>query len=136
MSELYLVLRRRLEQVPEWVYLPTADLKAARGRAGLSYENLARELHVSSKTWERYEKAGRVPRHLMPAVVRILDLEIEEPKVGPIIARAETVDEQDERAQVARVLAAVEELRGEVRELLEVVREDRVRAGQGRGQGR
>lgn len=79
MSDLYLVLRSRLEAVPEWVFIDTAVLRAGRERKGLSYEAMGRELHVSSKTWERHEKQGRVPRPLVPAVAATLDLEIEEP---------------------------------------------------------
>src|SRR5690348_2408612 len=104
MSDLYLVLRRRLDSVPEWVYLPTSDLKAARDRAGLSYEGLARQLPVSSKTWERYEKAGRVPRHLVPKVARILGLEIETPEVRPLTGR------RDERLRAPAAGELVERL--------------------------
>jgi transcriptional regulator with XRE-family HTH domain len=79
MSDLYLVLRNRLDAVPEWVYIDTATLRGAREGKGLSYETTARELHVSAKTYERYEKAGRVPRPLLPALADLFDLEIEEP---------------------------------------------------------
>jgi predicted transcriptional regulator len=77
MSELYLVLRHRLPDMTDWVMIDTAVLREARRRLSLSYETVARQLHVSSKTYERYEKRGRVPRALMPALATILELEIE-----------------------------------------------------------
>jgi transcriptional regulator with XRE-family HTH domain len=79
MSDLYLILRSRLDAVAEWVLIDAPILKAARDARGLSYESVARELHVSSKTWERYEKRGRIPRHLLGSVASLLDLEIEQP---------------------------------------------------------
>lgn len=79
MSDLYLVLRRRLGDVVDWVELGTDVLRDARKRQGLSYEAMGRRLNVASKTWERYEKSGRVPRQLLPAVAELLDLEIEQP---------------------------------------------------------
>lgn len=98
MSDLYLVLRSRLEAVPEWVFIDTAVLKEAREARGLSYESAARELHISSKTWERYEKAGRVPRPLVPRVADVLGLEIEQPaprrvRIEPEEIRVAALDE-------------------------------------------
>ena len=87
MSDLYLVLRNRLDGVPEWVFIETDVLRAARERVGLSYEAMAREIHVSSKTWERYEKAGRVPRPILPTVASVLNLEIEEPARTTVVVR-------------------------------------------------
>lgn len=88
MSDLYLVLRSRLATVPDWVFIDTSTLEQARKRKGYSYETTARELHVSSKTWERYEKAGRVPRGLLPRIAELLELEIEEPARARISATA------------------------------------------------
>jgi transcriptional regulator with XRE-family HTH domain len=65
--------------VPQWVIFEGNVLREARERLGLSREALARELHVVAKTWERYERDGRVPRQLLPRVADILDLEIELP---------------------------------------------------------
>jgi len=53
MSDLYLVLRRRLEAVTEWVEIDTATLRSARKALGLSYEAMGRALNVAAKTWER-----------------------------------------------------------------------------------
>lgn len=79
MSDLYLVLRSRLASVPEWVFIESAVLRQARERRGYSYEAMGRLLSVSSKTYERYEKAGRVPPPLVPRLAEVLQLEIEEP---------------------------------------------------------
>jgi predicted transcriptional regulator len=108
MSDLYLVLRSRLEGVPEWVFIDSDILRAARERRGLSYETMARTLPVASKTWERYEKAGRVPRPLLAKVASQLDLEIEEPirqRIQPTL-QAEV--------DLAAVLRRVEDLHAEV----------------------
>lgn len=103
MSDLYLVLRSRLEAVPEWVYIETAVLKSARERKGLSYETMAREVHVSGKTWERYEKAGRVPRPLLPRVAEVLDLEIEEPSRQRVTVRPAATEGGDLDARLERI---------------------------------
>lgn len=79
MSDLYLVLRHRLDDVIEWVTLGRDVIHDARKAQGFSYETMGRKLNVAAKTWERYEKAGRVPRPMLPKVAEILDLEIEEP---------------------------------------------------------
>lgn len=100
MSDLYLVLRHRLEAVPEWVYIDSAVLMEARHAQGLSYESLARQLHVSSKTWERYEKAGRIPRPLLTRVAHFLQLEVEEPE-----PRRVTLAVEDEPALLAALTA-------------------------------
>jgi transcriptional regulator with XRE-family HTH domain len=81
MSDLYLVLRSRLEAVPEWVYIDKDVLESSRKARGLSYETMARTIPVSSKSWERYEKAGRIPRPMLERVAEVLNLEIEEPVV-------------------------------------------------------
>lgn len=79
MSDLYLVLRSRLESVTSWVTLGTDVMFRARKAKGLSYEAVARQANVSSKTYERYEKRGRVPEHEVEMFADILGLEIERP---------------------------------------------------------
>jgi transcriptional regulator with XRE-family HTH domain len=116
MSDLYLVLRRRLEDVTDWVDLGTATLKNARKAQGLSYEAMGRNLNVAAKTYERYEKAGRVPRHLLPAVADVLDLEIDWPKRGIVTVAAPP--ESDD----ARLEAIVSELR-DLREIASAILE-------------
>ena len=54
----------------------------------LSREAVARLLHVSSKTYERYEKQGRLPRSLLSDVATALELEIETPDHRPLILKA------------------------------------------------
>lgn len=90
MSDLYLVLHRRLNSVQDWVELGTTVMKTARERLGLSYESVARAVPVSSKTYERYEKRGRVPRPLLPKIAAILQLEVEEPERVRVTLDGET----------------------------------------------
>src|SRR4051812_6752460 len=92
MSDLYIVLRSRLEALPEWVFIDAAVLRTARERKGLSYETMARAIPVSAKTWERYEKAGRVPRHMVARIAAPLGLEIEEPEPQRVTARVPRSD--------------------------------------------
>jgi DNA-binding XRE family transcriptional regulator len=61
MSDMYLVLRRRLDDVArqhDWVPIGTETMRDARKHLGLSYEAVGRALSVASKTYERWEKAG------------------------------------------------------------------------------
>lgn len=90
MSDMYQVLRSRLPSVTprEWIHVPTGVLREARRRRRLSYEAVARELHVSSKTYERYEKDGRLPEELIGLACEILGIEVVTP------------DRQDLRLQV------------------------------------
>lgn len=108
MSELVLVLRRRLEDVVDWTHLGTDTLHTARKRKGLSYEAMGRLLNVSAKTWERWEKRGDVPRHMVTAVAGVLSLEIEE--VAPLRAEV-AAGEAEQLAEVRRLLTEVRDLR-------------------------
>jgi transcriptional regulator with XRE-family HTH domain len=131
MSDLYLVLRHRLDAVQEWVYLSTADLKAARKRTGLSYESMARQVPTTAKTWERWEKAGRIPRHTLPRVAEVLGLEIEQPEVAPISVRPGPDAESGTSA--GQLLVEIRGLRRDLRPLLALVedlQEDRAREQQ------
>jgi predicted transcriptional regulator len=103
-SDLYLVLRSRLDAVPEWVYIETEILRSARESKGLSYETMARTVPVSAKTWERYEKAGRIPRPILSAVADTLGLEIEEP-----VARRVTLESPEPEPAIR---ASLDEIRG------------------------
>jgi transcriptional regulator with XRE-family HTH domain len=105
MSDLYLVLRNRLDAVAEWVAIEPRVLRAARERRGLSYETMAREIHVSAKTWERYEKAGRVPRHALRAIATVLELEIEEPAMARVIVAGS----DEERSEILERLSVMED---------------------------
>jgi transcriptional regulator with XRE-family HTH domain len=83
MSDIYLVLRHRLDRMTDWVMIDSTVLREARKRLSLSYEGVARQIPVSSKTYERYEKNGRVPRELIATVAGILELDIETAKPAP-----------------------------------------------------
>lgn len=116
MSDIYLILRRRLTDVTDWVELGTATLKAARKAKGYSYEAMGRQLSMAAKTWERWEKNGRVRRHMLPQVAEVLELEIDWPKKTPV-----TVTEPPARDR-ARIAIVEDELR-EVQRALEVLPE-------------
>lgn len=77
MSELYLVLKRRLDSVAEWVELGTDEMQAAQNRLGLSNERLAPKLYIASKTWERWKKRGAVPRRELERVASVLGMVVE-----------------------------------------------------------
>lgn len=108
MSDLYLVLRERLEAVAEadWLPISTDVLVEARARVGLSTEKLAARIHVSSKTYERWEKAGRVKRASLPAIARELGLRIETTELEPITVEVEPLTDA-ERGAVLRELASI-----------------------------
>lgn len=109
MSDLYLVLRRRLPDVVDWAYIGTDTLKPARKAKGLSYEGVGRSLHVSAKTWERWEKAGRVPRHQLPQIAELLDLEIETPTRRSVVVPP-SPDEADMSEKFEEIRARLERI--------------------------
>jgi transcriptional regulator with XRE-family HTH domain len=80
MSDIYLVLRHRLEELTNWVTLGAEVMKGARNALGLSYEAVARQVPISAKTYERWEKRGAVPAPSVDRIAEILRLEIERPK--------------------------------------------------------
>jgi predicted transcriptional regulator len=121
MSELYLVLRHRLRSVAEWVQLGSKEMRAARRTQGLSLEAVARQLHVSSKTYERYEKQGRVPRHMLGTYAEIVDLEIEEPTRTRVTVDGEAHDPDALR----QVLAELADVRQSVERLSDLLEEQR-----------
>lgn len=111
MSNLVLILRHRLDDVANWVMVDTAVLRSARQRVGLSYEAVARQIPVSSKTYERYEKQGRVPRELMARLMAILEIEVETPSVPPLKISSEPPNHW------AEVLARLERIEQLIREV-------------------
>lgn len=113
MSDMYLILRRRLSEVTsekEWVVLGAEVMRDARKARGLSYESIAREIPVASKTYERWEKRGAVPVELVDKVAGLLRLEIERPE----FKRTVTLDsEQDaDPGQMDRIEASLADLLG------------------------
>lgn len=110
MSDLYLVLRHRLSDVNDWVDLGTTTLLTARKRQGLSYEAMGRQLNVASKTYERYEKRGRIPRQMLVKVADILDLEIDQPTRERITLPAEPGLAEEVRALRTQLERLIERL--------------------------
>jgi transcriptional regulator with XRE-family HTH domain len=107
MSSLYIVLRRRLEEMTEWVELGTATMRQARKAKGLSYESASRLIPVSSKTYERWEKRGAVPRPHLALIAEVLGLEIE----SAVPARVHVSEGHEEtNAQLTRIELLLEEL--------------------------
>lgn len=84
MSDLYLELRTRIPLVTSWVPVGTIRLQEAQDATGLSNERLARQIPVSVKTWERWKKRGEVPADSIPAVARVLGVEIRRADGRPI----------------------------------------------------
>lgn len=107
MSELYLTLRRRLDEVNSWIEIGVDTMRTARNAKGLSYEAMGRLLNVSSKTYERHEKAGRLPRQLVEKFATILDLEIDTPTPVRITVPADpslSSDVRELRVQIERLV--------------------------------
>lgn len=103
MSGIYLVLRRRLEELTKWVTLGSDVMKGARDALGLSYEAVARQVPVSAKTYERWEKRGQVPAPTVDRLAEILRLELERaPKTSV------TIEEDEESLDDVRRELAIE----------------------------
>lgn len=100
MSELYLVLRSRLEAVAEWVTIGD-ELTLAQKARGFSDERVAREFPVSTRTWIRWRTRGQVPIHMLDRAAEILHLEIERPA-----RRSVALPEEEAVAQALDLLSA------------------------------
>lgn len=111
MSELYLVLKTRLDDVTKWVPLGTTVMREAREAQGISYETVSRAVHVSAKTYERWEKRGEVPNTALEAVADVLRLQVERSDSRSIVEVADAKSAEDRldrlEEQVAEVLAGV-----------------------------
>jgi len=104
MSNLVIVLRHRLDDVKNWVKIDPVVLESARDRLGLSREAVARQIPVASKTIERWEKQGRVPREVMPKLMAILEIELEAPSLPPVRFSGEPPDwKQDVTERLERI---------------------------------
>ncbi len=104
MSDLYLTLRRRLDEVARWTHLDGQTLVDARDAKGLSREAVARQLPTSAKTIERWEKDGRVPTNVVQKLADILGLEIQRvPAPPPLI-----VEDDPEMAELRTLVERVE----------------------------
>ncbi len=92
MSDLYLELRTRIPVVTDWVAVGAERLAEAQKARGLSNERLAREIPVSTKTWERWKKRGELPADSIPAVAKALNLEIKRPGGEPLALELPSLD--------------------------------------------
>jgi hypothetical protein len=100
MSELYLVLRSRLDGVVDWVYLDGKIVMDARARKGLGREALGARLHI-------------------PALAEELDIRIEQAVTEPLSA---TITEPvPAAAEVALLRTAVVEALGKLDQILELL---------------
>lgn len=113
MSELYLTLRSRLEEVTNWVILGREVMRNARNAKGLSYEAVGRSLSVSAKTYERWERQGRVPRGDLDRLAKVIGLQVEHPSFEePVVILEPEATPQggdDLSAWMARVEGKVDE---------------------------
>ncbi len=70
----------------QWLEIDGKTLRTAREQRGLSREALGRLVRYSSKTIERYEDEGRIPRADVPVFARALGLHIESADGAPLTA--------------------------------------------------
>jgi transcriptional regulator with XRE-family HTH domain len=111
MSDLYLVLRSRLEDVQSWVTLGPEVIREAQQRIGLSDERVARQVPVSTRTWIRWRERGQIPAHSLDRVAKVLELEVERSRPVSVVASTDEaslpLDARLEQLE-GRVLDAVE----------------------------
>lgn len=108
MSDLYLILRTRLEAMAEWVELGAAVMREARLARGLSAEAASRLLNVSTKTYDRNEKAGRWRAHDIGHLAEVLGLEIEAQPVRKVTLAEPLPDQAAAAARLADLLVRLE----------------------------
>lgn len=136
MSCLYLDLRSRIPVMGErdWTEVPPDELRSAQKRAGKSDEEMAVDLHVTTKTWWRWRKQGRIPTTSVPAVARVLGLDLYEhfdsptpaDREGRQIVTLETVSDRLESLE-ASVADVAEQIRRAL-DLLDALSAPRARA--------
>lgn len=114
-------LKTRIPVVTNWVPVGTARLQEAQTATGLSNERLARQIPVSSKTWERWKAKGAIPASSLPAVAKALRLELVDPDEQRRLELVRGVTTDDRLAALAdavdEVLAGQRELRTLLRKL-------------------
>lgn len=96
----------------DWLEVGRDVMESARAERGLSMEAAARALHISSRTYDRHEKAGRIPRYQISDYARVLGLEIIEPekrRVDLPLEEATTAELLEEVRRQGEVLARLEE---------------------------
>jgi hypothetical protein len=128
-SDLYPILRHRLEPVSDWVDIGTKEMAAAQKASGLSDEKLARKIPISTRTWIRWKKRGQVPIFHIDLVADVLKMEIERPERRrvPVPAsrsqRSEAVPEEPSDLEVLREGYA--EARAQMLDAARLLREER-----------
>jgi len=95
----------------DWVPIGTDTLRAARKAKGYSYEAMGRLLSVSSKTYERYEKTGRVRRDMLDLVAEVLGLEVERLPAAKVTVSEPGESGAAELAEMRLALAELAELK-------------------------
>lgn len=105
MSDIYVELLTRIPVVAQKTAIGSGRLQEAQDATGLSNERLARKLHVATKTWERWKKAGEVPSYALANVAEVLGVEIKH--AGP----SEIEIEPTSPADLAAIRRELEETR-------------------------
>ncbi len=106
MSDMYLVLRSRLEDVQSWIDLGVDVIRDAQKRTGLSDERLARQVPISTRTWIRWRERGQVPTHSLERIAELLQLEVERSQRPRVIVDDLPLDRLGELEE--RVLSQLE----------------------------
>lgn len=117
MSATYLELTTRIPVVAAQTEIGSARLQEAQEATGLSNESIARQIPVSTKTWERWKKMGRVPTASLPAVAKALNLTIVRPVLDPL--EVEVLG--DGMGAVLERLTQVEDATQEILKLLQIL---------------
>lgn len=107
---MYLELLSRIPVVAAQTYLGTARIQEAQDACGLSNEAIARQIHISEKTWRRWKQAGSIPTSSLPAAARALRLELRE--LSPSATEEDRLGHLEE--QLETVLGIVQEIRDEL----------------------
>jgi predicted transcriptional regulator len=101
-----------------WINLPEGVMREARYQRGLSLTDVAEPLPVSWKTYERWEKANRVPGNMVEAVAEVLNLDLELPEKARVVLNDEDimVGRQPTMAEIYQRLEAIEALLEAIRD--------------------
>lgn len=117
MSDIYLELKARIPVVAAKTHVGTARLQEAQDRTGLSNESIAREIPVSEKTWRRWKEAGTIPTAALPAVARVLRLDLVAAgargrlEATPAVGEPPTLGEPVTREELQALSASIAEIR-------------------------
>lgn len=117
---MYLDLRARIPVVASWVEIGSERLQAEQDRIGLSNEKIARELHLSEKTWRRYKQDGHVPRAMVPAFAQLFGWDIGE--LAPPRTAVQIAADEDVRSGLSAIRAEVAALREALELMAETLR--------------